>query len=158
MVDPVFPTDILAEIFGHLKEDYATFRLLDRKCSRKKILWDGWDAKIARGYSIEITNKEITWFKNGKIHSPSGSLNTLPATEYIDGSKLWYQNGNIERSGLPAIELSNGEKYYIENGRLQYAPQQNTIILTCSWMGNRLGVSIMDINHLVRMSDTTYGF
>ncbi len=35
-----------------------------------------------------------------------------PASEYADGSKSWYQNGQLHRTDGPAIEYADGRKRY----------------------------------------------
>ena len=121
-MDPIlFPTDVLAEIFSHIPSDYATFRNLNRNCSLATISWDGWDALIAQGCSVNIcflrpfhSDPLIIWTKNGVPHQGNG----LPAIELKDGTKHWMKNGDYHREdGLPASEFSNGNKYWIKNGK-----------------------------------------
>ena len=46
-----------------------------------------------------------------KSHNPNG-----PATEYPDGSKVYYVNGVLHRTDGPAIEWPNVSKEYYLNG------------------------------------------
>ena len=46
--------------------------------------------------------------KNGKRHRD----NDLPAIEYKDGSREWYQDGKLHRIGGPAYEDIDGTKYW----------------------------------------------
>ena len=54
------------------------------------------------------------WFDElGNYHRE----NDLPAVEYTDGTKFWYQNGLRHRKdGLPALEYYWGDKYWYQNG------------------------------------------
>ena len=47
------------------------------------------------------------------------SINDMPANEYPDGTKEWYQDGRLHRDGdLPAIEWANGNKSWLKDGLL----------------------------------------
>src|ERR1019366_4041969 len=47
--------------------------------------------------------------KDGQFHRLGG----LPAIEYANGNKYYYENGQYHRlGGLPAIERANGTKFY----------------------------------------------
>ena len=65
------------------------------------------------GPSVEWVNGDKLWHQNGQLHRENG-----PAIEYADGSKVWYQNGQIHRTDSPAIEYANGHKEWWQNGQL----------------------------------------
>ena len=53
------------------------------------------------------------WCKDAKcevLHRENG-----PAVEYADGSKIWYQNGQLHRTDGPAIDRANGHKEWWQN-------------------------------------------
>jgi hypothetical protein len=52
------------------------------------------------------------WYQNGELHRLDG-----PACEFSDGSKFWYQNGKRHRLDGPAIEWPDGSKYWFQNGK-----------------------------------------
>jgi hypothetical protein len=59
--------------------------------------------------------EDIVYWKNeeGQYHRLGG----LPAIEWADGSKEYYENGKHHRlGGLPATEWADGNKVYWENG------------------------------------------
>src|SRR5271157_3041612 len=66
-------------------------------------------------YIVEVYEDVVYW-KNekGQLHRLGG----LPAIEWADGDKLYYENGKRHRlGGLPAIEWADGGKEYYENGK-----------------------------------------
>ena len=65
-------------------------------------------------YIVEIHKNATYWMnEKGQFHRLGG----LPAVEYTDGSKLYYENGRHHRlGGLPAAEYADGYKEYWENG------------------------------------------
>ena len=110
-----WPTDLLIEIFSYMKSSYAIFRCVSKSTHKAKISWDGWDALIAQGYSVEITDEEIDRYLNGKLND----FPNLPAAEYLDGTKFWYRNGKRHRANdLPAVEYPSGTKNWYRNGLL----------------------------------------
>ena len=36
----------------------------------------------------------------------------IECVEHADGSKFWYQNGVLHRTGGPAVEWADGDKYW----------------------------------------------
>ena len=61
-----------------------------------------------------LDNRIVYYNEKGKIHREDG----LPAIEFNDGGKLWYNNGEKHRTDGPAVEYSNGYKsYYIKGKR-----------------------------------------
>jgi hypothetical protein len=63
--------------------------------------------------AIEYKNGDKHWYENDKHHRLGG----LPAIEYADGGKEWYENGERHRiGGLPAAEYADGDKHWFENG------------------------------------------
>ena len=72
-------------------------------------------------YTITVNNSGIFWRnKEGQLHRLGG----LPAIEYANGGKFYYENDQRHRlGGLPAIECApasgseHGDKYYYENGQ-----------------------------------------
>ena len=96
----IFPTELLAEIFSHIKSDYSTFRRLNKVCSTVKTPYDGWDALIDQGYKVKISESTIRWYLHGKHHRGKD----LPAVEWCDGNKEWWRNNERHRDGnLPAF-------------------------------------------------------
>ncbi len=69
------------------------------------------------GKSVRTVNErgDVEWRNvNGELHRDGD----LPAIEYADGSKAWYQNGLLHRDGdQPAIEDADGSKWWYQNGR-----------------------------------------
>ncbi len=60
--------------------------------------------------AIEYDNGIKCWYQNGKLHRE----NDLPAIEGYDGTKCWYKNDNAHRIGNPAIIYhDNTERFYI---------------------------------------------
>jgi hypothetical protein len=65
-------------------------------------------------YIVEIDeNGNRFWrnFKTEKFHRENG-----PACEYVDGTKIWYLNGQVHREDGPAIEMADGAKEWYLNG------------------------------------------
>ena len=48
---------------------------------------------------------------DNKLHRSHG-----PATIFIDGSNVWYQNGELHRLDGPAVMYSNGDEFWFING------------------------------------------
>ena len=109
------PTDILVEIFSHWKSGYSQFRCLNRASCKVIVSWDGWDALFDQGIRVNISGKEIWWYKNNEIHREGD----LPAIERTNGRREWYKKGERHRLGdLPAIEHKNGSKeWWVNNQR-----------------------------------------
>ena len=56
------------------------------------------------------------WYQHGEIHR---DYDDLPAVIYANGSKYWYQHGDLHRLTGPAVEFSDGEvRYWIEGEEL----------------------------------------
>jgi hypothetical protein len=53
------------------------------------------------------------WYQNGQLHRLDG-----PAIEGANGYKTWYQFGVLHRLDGPAIEFSNGDKKWYQKGQL----------------------------------------
>jgi len=54
------------------------------------------------------------WYLNGQLHRTDG-----PAADYADGDKFWYLNGELHRIGGPAVEYADGRaKLWYLNGEL----------------------------------------
>ena len=68
-----------------------------------------------RKYYVTVDEESTTrWYKDAKckiLHRENG-----PAIEYADGTKSWYQNGDLHRTDGPAVEWSNGTKSWYQNG------------------------------------------
>ena len=68
-----------------------------------------------RKYYVTVDEESTTrWYKDAKCkiwHRENG-----PAIEYADGTKSWYQNGDLHRTDGPAVEWSNGTKSWYQNG------------------------------------------
>ena len=60
-------------------------------------------------------NGNKRWYnESGQLHLDE---NDLPAIEYTDGTKFWYQNGKCHRdNGLPACIFRSGAQYWDVNG------------------------------------------
>lgn len=68
-------------------------------------------------YTVEVReNGDIFWYKENTC-TPHRE-GDLPAVERVDGSKAWYQNGELHRDGLPAIIQANGTKQWFQHYRL----------------------------------------
>ena len=67
-------------------------------------------------YIVEVYEDIVYWRnEKGQYHRLGG----LPAKEWANGDKEYWENGNLHRlGGLPAIEWANGDKYYYEDGKL----------------------------------------
>ena len=52
------------------------------------------------------------WWQNGQLHRLDG-----PAIERADGTKEWRLNGQLHRLDGPAIELADGNKSWWINGK-----------------------------------------
>ena len=63
-------------------------------------------------YTTTDENGTKYWYQNGQLHRISG-----PAIEYANGTKKWYQYGKLHREGGPAVEYSNGGKVWYVNGK-----------------------------------------
>ena len=62
-------------------------------------------------YTTTDENGTKYWYQNGQLHRISG-----PAIEYANGTKKWYQYGKLHREDGPAIEEANGNKTWYING------------------------------------------
>jgi hypothetical protein len=62
---------------------------------------------------VEIDRWGNKFYYNKKelIHRLDG-----PAIEWVEGSKEWYQNGELHRLDGPAVETSCGYKYWCQDG------------------------------------------
>ena len=63
------------------------------------------------GPAIEYANGTKRWYQNGELHRENG-----PAIEYTDGHKEWCQNGQRHRTDGPAVEWADGTKEWYING------------------------------------------
>jgi hypothetical protein len=63
--------------------------------------------------AVEWVDGDKEWYQNGQRHRD----NDLPAYERADGSKAWWQNGLRHREDGPAIEWANGRKEYWLDGK-----------------------------------------
>ncbi len=50
--------------------------------------------------------------EQGKLHREDG-----PATEFSNGCKRWFINGDFHRIGGPAEDYTNGDKCWWKNGK-----------------------------------------
>jgi hypothetical protein len=57
------------------------------------------------------------WYLNGELHRVDG-----PAIEWTSGSKLWWLNGERHRVDGPAVEWADGTKEWHLNGQ-HFSPQ-----------------------------------
>jgi hypothetical protein len=66
--------------------------------------------------AIEWYDGDKEWYQNGQLHRGDDK----PAVEYSNGDKIWYQNGQTHRENdLPAVEYKNGDKHWYKNGKRQ---------------------------------------
>ena len=64
---------------------------------------------------IKVTTSGTFFFSDKKctiLHRTDG-----PAIVRADGTKVWYQHGNLHRTDGPAIEHANGDKRWYINGK-----------------------------------------
>jgi hypothetical protein len=52
------------------------------------------------------------WYEDGQLHRENG-----PAVEWADGSREWWFRGELHRQDGPAIERANGTKEWWYLGR-----------------------------------------
>lgn len=70
----------------------------------------------------ELTlNVEVDEFGTKRWKNAEGKLHRIygPAIEFIDGDKIWYQNGLPHREDGPAIEWKTGQKAWYKNGKIE---------------------------------------
>ena len=67
-------------------------------------------------YYVTVDDAGTTrWYKDAKckiLHRENG-----PSVEWVNGDKLWHQNGQLHRENGPAIEWWNGDKQWYREGR-----------------------------------------
>jgi len=64
--------------------------------------------------AVEYADGSKEWYQHGKYHRD----NDLPAIKYLNGTKEWYQHGKRHRDNdLPAIERANGTKEWYQHGK-----------------------------------------
>ena len=64
-------------------------------------------------YRVEVyVDGAKIWYQNGKLHRLDG-----PACEYADGSMAWYQDGNLHREDGPASEYADEYKFWFIEGK-----------------------------------------
>ena len=80
--------------------------------------WRNSQGQIHRDYdlpAVEYQDGRKVWFQNGLVHRDGDR----PAFEGQNGAKQWYRNGKRHRDGdLPAIEAAEGTKEWRQNGKL----------------------------------------
>ena len=61
-----------------------------------------------------VIDKEGTrcWYQNGELHRTDG-----PAVEWANRTVGWYQNGELHRTDGPAIEYPNGTRHWLQNNQ-----------------------------------------
>ena len=63
------------------------------------------------------------WYnEQRKLHREDG-----PACEYLDGTKVWYLNGQRHREDGPAVEYNNGDKEWYLNDK-KYTEEEYVMI------------------------------
>ena len=65
------------------------------------------------GPAVEWPNGTKEWYQHGELHREDG-----PAREYADGEKQWYLNDKRHRTDGPAVERAEGTKAWWLNGKL----------------------------------------
>ena len=63
----------------------------------------------------EYPNGTKKWYLNGELHREDG-----PAVEWADGSKVWFLNGENHREDGPAVEYTDGDKWWYLNGKFLF--------------------------------------
>jgi len=64
-------------------------------------------------YTVKVyDNGSKSWYQHGQLHRADG-----PAIEWANGSKHWYQNGKRHRADGPAIEWADGDKEWYLDGK-----------------------------------------
>ncbi len=52
------------------------------------------------------------WYRNGNRHRVDG-----PALEWADGTRSWYRNGLLHREDGPAVEWASGAREWFRDGK-----------------------------------------
>jgi hypothetical protein len=80
---------------------------------------EGWVAKSLKNKPKSLEKDCImfvdgtkVWWKNGERHRDD-----RPAIEYASGTKEWWKNGRLHRDNGPAIERASGSKEWYKNGK-----------------------------------------
>jgi len=61
---------------------------------------------------VQLVNGTKEWYNNGQLHRKGG-----PAIIDADGGEEWYENGQLHREGGPAIIDADGGEEWYENGQ-----------------------------------------
>jgi predicted lipoprotein with Yx(FWY)xxD motif len=81
---------------------------------------DEWKKHNLNGPAIIRSDGTKKWYQKGELHRLDG-----PAIIRSDGTKKWYQKGKLHHLDSPAIKYSNGKK----NGGLMELNKKNLIHL-----------------------------
>ena len=64
-------------------------------------------------YKVKVYSDRTVWYNsNDQLHRLYG-----PASEWVDGTKMWYLNDQLHREDGPAYEGANGSKHWCLNGK-----------------------------------------
>jgi hypothetical protein len=115
---------ISVELDNYTNGNYTDVFLVDfvynkiRKCylSSNKNIWVSEDfmGNSEETYEAKRFEDRIEYYKDGKVHRDDD----LPAIEWNDGDKYWYQKGQLHRLNGPSVESMNGAKIWHQNGLL----------------------------------------
>ena len=53
------------------------------------------------------------WYQDGELHRTDG-----PAIEWADGTRMWYRDGRLHRTDGPAVEYPDGTREWYQDGKL----------------------------------------
>ena len=106
MIDTI-PANIQTLILSHLRYiDYHSFFNLQESQLKQCLKCQS---------SVVQTPLKTSYLLHGVLHREDD----LPAIEWADGRKEWYQYGMLHREGdMPAIEDANGKRSWYRNGRI----------------------------------------
>lgn len=63
--------------------------------------------------AIEYADGSRKWYQHGALHRDGDK----PAVEMADGTRKWYVDGKAHREGGPAVILPGGRELWYNNGR-----------------------------------------
>ena len=90
------------------------------------------------GPAIEYSDGSRSWYQNGQLTRLDG-----PAVERPNGYRAWWQNGQLHRNDGPAIEYSDGSREWYQNGQLHRldGPAFEGVDGSCEWYINGIGLT-----------------
>jgi hypothetical protein len=121
----LIPLEILHKIASYNVESYRALLAIPafaRSVGREYPVYGHYekivDYMIRFGYRVKISESEISWYLNGRLHRIDG-----PAVVTVTGTKIWYQHGVKHRSfgGIdmyfPTVKYSNGNREWWYRGQ-----------------------------------------